>query len=257
MTSMELIDALGDIDEAFIADGAPVAKKTVLAPSPAWHWGVAAACLLLSAGFTWKLLPENPAVAPPESDLSSTTQPTLPTSSPSGTPSTAPSTTGTTDWEGVGGYNMDDYLYENDQNFNGLHGSLYEYICENFDKEQIAKITNEMEAKRDTVPYSYVGESTHFWVHELNIPRQKFVELNNKDKEFHKDRPWFLENRTFTDEEIDDIYTLSTKEFNEKYKAPTAVLVGEFIYNFNWLYKNDIDLWQKQGFTVEQLQNAV
>lgn len=160
-------------------------------------------------------------------------------------------------WEGSGGYDLDVYWYANDQNFNGLHGSLYSYIYDTFDEKQIAEIKSEIAASRNAVSYSFVGASTHFWVHKLNIPREKFVELNNKDREFHKDRPWFLENRTFSDEEIDDIYNLSSEEFNKKYKAPTAVLVGEVIYNFNWLYQNDIDLWQKQNFTVEQLQEAV
>ena len=201
-------------------------------------------CMLLFVGLV--------GCAVPVDDTSSTTPTT-----DAITTSTQPTTTTTTNWEGVGGYDMDNFLYENDYKFCGIRGYLYEYICENFDGDPITKIINEMVAAKNAVPYTFIGDSTHFWVHKFDIPREKFVELNNKEKEFYKDRPWFLENRIFTDEEINDIYTLSTKEFNEKYKAPTAVVVGDLIYNFNWFYKNDIDLWQKQSFTVEQLQDAV
>lgn len=186
----------------------------------------------------------------PVDDTSSTTTTTNATTS-----TTTVATT--TNWEGVGGVGLETELYIKDVKIAGIHGGLFQYVLTSFGRETFAEVVDEVEASMDAVPCTFVGGSTHFWVHRFDIPREKFEEINDKEKENYKDSPERWEEDVFTDEEIDDIYTLSTKEFNEKYKAPTAVLVGEFIYNFNWLYKNDIDLWQKQGFTVEQLQTAV
>ena len=186
----------------------------------------------------------------PVDDTSSTTTTTNATTS-----TTTVATT--TNWEGVGGVGLETELYIKDVKIAGIHGGLFQYVLTSFGRETFAEVVDEVEASMDAVPCTFVGGSTHFWVHRFDIPREKFEEINDKEKENYKDSPERWEEDVFTDEEINDIYTLSTKEFNEKYKAPTAVVVGEVIYNFNWLYKNDIDLWQKQGFTVEQLQNAV
>ena len=161
------------------------------------------------------------------------------------------------DAEGQGGYDIHTFNYANDYKFSGIGGEFFSYARETFGDQKLYDIRDELVASKKANPYAYVGGSTQFWMHRLNIPREKFVELNNVDKEFYKDLPWFLENHTFTDEEIDDIYNLTTEEFNQKYKAPTAVVVGEVIYSFDWFHQNNIDLWQKQSFTVAQLQEAV
>ena len=268
MKPFELIYALGDIDDALVADAAPVARKSVLT-APVWRWTAAAACVLLAASVTWKLLPRDNGVVP---NLSSTTAPHTPTTKPtqlptaSTTQSTATTTTtqtntppssGTTDWEGQGGGSPATHLYVKNVKLAGIHDYFYEYVLATFGSETFSKVTDEMKVAKTAVPSAYVGDSTHFWVHRLGIPRETFVELNEKTKNSLSDYPERLEKETFTDEEIDDIYNLTTEEFNKKYKAPTAVLVGKVIYNFNWLYKNDVDLWQKQNFTVAQLQEAV
>ena len=242
---------------------APVAEKKATV-APVWRWTAAVACLLLAAGVTWKLLPrDNGGVVP---NLSSTTLPTtssaIPPSSTTATAqpttqSTTKPTTGTTDWEGQGGGGLETHLYVKNVKLAGIHDYFYEYVLATFGSETFSKVTDEMKVAKTAVPSAYVGDSTHFWVHRLDIPREKFVELNEKTKGSLINYPERLEKETFTNEEIDDIYNLTTEEFNKKYKAPTAVLVGKVIYNFDWLYKNDIDLWQKQNFTVEQLQEAV
>ena len=260
MTSMELIAALEDIDEAFIVEGAP-AKKRAAFSVVARRWIAVAACLLLSAGIgfgAWRLqetapIPEN---SEEESTVTTTTESTTATTQKP-TESTTPPTTGTTNWEGVGGVGLETDLYIKNMKFAVIPGGLIQYFLTTFGRDTLNEAIDEVEASIDSDPYAFVGGSTHFWVHRFDIPREKFEEINNKAKETYKDSPERWEEDVFTDEEINDIYTLSTKEFNEKYKAPTAVVVGDLIYNFNWFYKNDIDLWQKQGFTVEQLQTAV
>ena len=159
--------------------------------------------------------------------------------------------------EGEGEYSLPVYVYANPTKFNGMHGSLYTYIQENFDSEKVFWLRNDAYKMKRFKDYSNVGETPHWWVSQLEIPREKFVELNEQDKENYKDRPWALENFTFTDEEINDIYTLTTEEFNQKYKASTAVLNGEILYSFNWLYKCDVQTWQSHELGVENVQAAV
>ena len=158
---------------------------------------------------------------------------------------------------GEGEYSLPVYVYANPTKFNGMHGSLYTYIRENFDAEKVFWLRNDAYKMKKFKDYSNVGESPLWWVCQLKIPREKFVELNEQDKENYKDRPWVLENFTFTDEEIDDIYNLTIEEFNQKYKAPTAVLKGEILFSFNWLYKCDVQTWQSQELGVEDVQAAV
>ena len=266
MKPFELIYALGDVDEAMIADAAPVARKSVLT-APVWRWTAAAACVLLAAGVTWKLLPkDNGGVVP---NLSSTTAPHTPTTKPtqlptaSTTQSTATTTTqtntppssGTTDWEGQGGGYDGERFYVGQGKHAGLMNLFLDYArqtcSEKVDagKEKIARMYTGS-------PYAFTGNSMHFWVRELGISREKFVEINENSKNFYKENEFLLSEYTYTDKEIDDIYNLSVKEFNEKYKAPTAVLVGELIYDFDWFVDAPVPLWKEQDFTLTQIQEV-
>ena len=163
----------------------------------------------------------------------------------------------TGDWDGQGGEIYDSiYFYVGLQKHSGLMNLFLDYARQNFpDKVDAAKA--KLTERYTGTPYAFTGNSMHFWVRELNMSRETFIEINERSKDFYKDNEYNFSVYTFTDEEIDDIYNLTTAEFNQKYKAPTAVVVGEVIYSFEWFYDNEVDLWLKQSFTVAQLQEAV
>ena len=264
MKPFELIYALGDVDEAMIADAAPVAKKTALPASLVWRWVAVAACVLLAAGITWKLLPDDTGgIVPNQSSTTATqtnstavsTNTTTQSTTESTTQSTMQTTTGTTDWEGQGGCYDGERFYVGQGKHAGLMNLFLDYArqtcSEKVDagKEKIARMYTGS-------PYAFTGNSMHFWVRELGISREKFVEINENSKNFYKENEFLLSEYTYTDKEIDDIYNLSVKEFNEKYKAPTAVLVGELIYDFDWFVDAPVPLWKEQDFTLTQIQEV-
>ena len=169
-------------------------------------------------------------------------------------------TTGMPNGGEQGGDNLAVQSFTNHYKMGTIRNYLLDYAYDTFGSEKFNEIVADIEAAKKADPYTYTGASIHFWVHKLNISKEKFIECNNKDKAFYEEQYKDVEDITditFTDEEIDDIYNLTTAEFNQKYKAPTAVVAGEVIYPFEWFESNEVDLWLKQSFTVAQLQEAV
>ena len=247
MTSMELIDALEDIDEAFIVEGAP-AKKRAAFPVVARRWIAVAACLLLSAGIgfgAWRLqetapIPEN---SEEESTVTTTTEGTTATTQKP-TESTTPPTTGTTDWEGQGGSGYGaSYVYVGDDKHSGMKNYFGEFIRNTYGQDKINEAIAERNAERNATSYSYTGSSMHRWIRVFNIPKEAFVEVNNRSKESFKDNEWDLAHYTYTDEEINDFQP----------RIATVEEGREIIYDIGGLSKNlpaeDI-LWLQDGYVV-------
>jgi len=258
MTSMELIDALEDIDEAFIVEGAP-AKKRAAFPVVARRWIAVAACLLLSAGIgfgAWRLqetapIPEN---SEEESTVTTTTEGTTATTQKP-TESTTPPTTGTTNWEGVGGGYGGSYVYVNGMKHQSVN-FFSQYIYENYTEAELQAFVDKIDAELLGTPYTYTGNSLQRRIIELNIPREKIEELNEISKEFYKDDLQYDE-YVYTDEEINDMYTLTIEQYNQKYKAPTAAIIGAVLFPFSWFVDNPVETWQQYDFTVEQIQDVL
>ncbi len=196
---------------------------------------------------------------PSDEDMSSTSQTSeAPLPQTPEVPASATQNEEDTNWNGQGGGNF--YLtnvYVGYQKHHGLLNYFYEYVRDNYETDKIDEIRTKIAASCNAESYSYTGSSLHLWVRELEISKEKFVELNEQSKEFFKDSEWDLEEYTFTDEEVNDIYTLSIKEFNQKYKSPTAALVGEVLFPFRWFVDNPVETWQLYDFTVEQLQEIL
>lgn len=160
-------------------------------------------------------------------------------------------------WEGQGGDFYNSFDVYSSSKHTGLKNFYYGYVLEKYGMDRLSEGLEKVNTIMQEVPFSYTGDSMHFWVREFNISKETFIELNEKSKEFYGDVDFLLTDLTFTDEEIDDIYSLSIKEFNEKYKAPTAALVGEVLFSFHWLLNQDVSTWQLYDFSVEQLQEIL
>ncbi|MBQ2781335.1 MAG: hypothetical protein IJF42_07270 [Clostridia bacterium] len=262
MKPFELIYALGDVDEAMIADAAPVARKSVLT-APVWRWTAAAACVLLAAGVTWKLLPRDNGVVP---NPSSTTAPPTPTTKPtqlptaSTTQSTATTQTnttpssGTTDWEGIGGGYGGNHVYVNGEKHLGENLFNY-YLYKEFTEDDTKELDAEIAAETNGTHYAYTGASLQRYILALNIPREKIEEINESSKKMYAGHKQY-DRLVFTDEEINDMYTLTREEYNKKYKAPTAAIIGSVLYPFNWFVENPVEVWMQHPFALEQIEEV-
>lgn len=283
MKPLQLIYALGDVDEAMIAEAAPVARKSVLT-SPVWRWTAAAACILLAAGVTWKLLPKDNGGVVPNQSTTATTQ-TNSTAVSTGTSTTASTTQSTTQpttsptisypevlnptrpgfispnesgrpigssGEPQGGDSAYDYFKSS--KFSGIFNEFMEWLHDNYGDNALDVYEGNKNEK--SVWYEW-NMSTHEYVRRFNIPRDVFEELNRQSKERYENLgyEWGLENYVFTDEEIDDIYNLTWPEFAHKYASDHALVTEEgHIYSYDWLINNPIEKWIEKGFTLEQVK---
>ena len=259
MTPIELLYTLEDIDEAFIADGAPMAKKTAF-PVVARRWIAVAACLLLSAGigfgaWQWQEAVPTPENSEEESMATTTTEGTTATTTQKPTESTNQPTTGTTNWEGVGGGYGGSYVYVNRRKHYVVN-FFSEYIYKTYTDAERQAVTGKISAEYNGIPYAYTGDSLQRWIIELNIPSKKIEELNEISKEFYKDALQYDE-YVYTDEEINDMYTLTIEQYNQKHKAPTAAIIGAVLYPFDWFVDNPVEIWQQHDFTIEQIQEVL
>ncbi|MBE6792391.1 MAG: hypothetical protein E7534_02680 [Ruminococcaceae bacterium] len=265
MKPFELIYALGDVDEAMIADAAPVARKSVLT-APVWRWTAAAACVLLAAGVTWKLLPkDNGGVVPNQSTTATTqtnstivstdtTTSATQSTTESTTQSTMQTTTGTTDWEGQGGGYGGNHVYVNGEKHLGENLFNY-YIYKEFTEDDTKELYAEIAAETNGTHYAYTGASLQRYILALNIPREKIEEINESSKKMYAGHKQY-DRLVFTDEEINDMYTLTREEYNKKYKAPTAAIIGSVLYPFNWFVENPVEVWMQHPFALEQIEEV-
>ncbi|MBE6791873.1 MAG: hypothetical protein E7534_00025 [Ruminococcaceae bacterium] len=150
------------------------------------------------------------------------------------------------------------YDYFRSSKFSGIFNEFMEWVCDNYGKNAFDVYEENKNKGEKSVKYEW-SLSTHEYVRRFNMPRDVFEELNRQAKESYKklDYEWELENNTFTDEEIDDIYNLTWPEFARKYAAEHAIVTEEgHIYRYDWLVDNPVEKWVEKGFTVEQVKAA-
>ena len=215
-------------------------------------WLLCAALLLAMAGCT--VTPNLPS----DEDMSSTPQTSeAPLPQTSEDPASAVQNENDTNWNGQGGGYGGSYVYTGNDKHTGMKNLFGEFFLDTYGRNKIDEAYEELNTELNAAAYSYTGGSMHRWVRVFDVPKETFIEINNRSKEFFKDSDWGLTHYTYTDEEIHDFYNLSTKEFNQKYKSSTAALVGEVLFPFSWFIENPVETWQLYDFTVEQLQEIL
>ena len=99
-------------------------------------------------------------------------------------------------------------------------------------------------------------------VDELKIPKEKFVELNNKKLEEIRATDYFTEDVIFryfcfTDEEIDIIYSGDKKRIAEMFANPYAVIADDWeIYPLRWIIDNPASLYKEKQISLKALETA-
>ena len=185
-------------------------------------------------------------------DTTTTAAPTSPTSA---TLESAVQNKENTNWEGVGGGYGGSYVYVNGMKHQSVN-FFSQYIYENYTEAELQAFVDKIDTEFLGTPYAYTGNSLQRRIIELNIPREKIEELNEISKEFYKDDLQYDE-YVYTDEEINDMYTLTIEQYNQKYKAPTAAIIGAVLFPFSWFVDNPVETWQQYDFTVEQIQDVL
>ena len=100
-------------------------------------------------------------------------------------------------------------------------------------------------------------------VGELNIPKEKFVELNNKKLEEIRAANYFTEDVIFsdfcfTDDEIEIIYSGDKKRIAEAFANPYAVIADDWeIYPLRWIIDNPASVYNEKHISLSALETAV
>ena len=99
-------------------------------------------------------------------------------------------------------------------------------------------------------------------IKELNTPKEKFVELNNKKLKEIRAADYFTEDvifrdYCFTDEEIDIIYSGDKKRIAEAFANPYAVIADDWeIYPLRWIINNPASLYKEKQISLKALEAA-
>ncbi|MBQ2781095.1 MAG: hypothetical protein IJF42_06010 [Clostridia bacterium] len=150
-------------------------------------------------------------------------------------------------------YTGADY-YRRQEKFLHLIDPYLSYTQEAFGNEALAAFWADVERPLNYSNKNFFGNGIYNWVKYFDIPRDIFETLNdNAAAHLGTDHPKYAE-RIYTDEEIEDIFTLSVADFNQKYKAPTTISCNGVLFDFHWLYRNEPSTWLNQAFTVEDAQ---
>lgn len=171
-----------------------------------------------------------------------------------GTPSTTVATAPTENNAAVGGGYGGSYVYVNGEKHLGENLFSY-YLYENFTEDDTKELNAEIAAEINGTHYAYTGASLQRRILALNIPREKIEEINESSKKMYAGHKQY-DRLVFTDEEINDMYTLTREEYNQKYKAPTAAIIGAVLYPFNWFVENPVEIWMQHPFTLEQIEEV-
>ena len=100
-------------------------------------------------------------------------------------------------------------------------------------------------------------------VGELNIPKEKFIELNNKKLEEIRAANYFTEDVIFsdfcfTDDEIETIYSGDKKRIAEAFANPYAVIADDWeIYPLRWIIDNPASVYNEKHISLSALETAV
>lgn len=115
-----------------------------------------------------------------------------------------------------------------------------------------------------------VGFSLIEIVKELNVPKEKFIELNNQNIEEmrrniskygifaeYSTAEEMIYSQCFTDEEIDIIYSGDKKRIAEAFASPWAVLADDWeIYPLRWIINNPASVYKERHISLDALVTA-
>ena len=99
-------------------------------------------------------------------------------------------------------------------------------------------------------------------IDELDIPKEKFIELYNKDKGYIRSiknyetipeyRDWIL-----TDEDIDVMYSGDKKRIAEAFAQPYAVIADDWeIYPFRWIIDTPASVYKEKHISLSVLETT-
>ena len=119
--------------------------------------------------------------------------------------------------------------------------------------------------EKEWEPISDEALSLFMVIDKLNVPKKKFIEVNNKELEtlraagsdvFPEDV--IFRDYCFTDEEIDIIYSGDKKRIAAAFANPYAVIAddGE-VYPLRWVINNAVSLYKERHISVDALEKAV
>ena len=98
-------------------------------------------------------------------------------------------------------------------------------------------------------------------IDELDIPKEKFIELNNKDhgRRSMNDYPNISEYRNWvlTDEDIDTMYSGDKKQIAEAFAQPYAVIADDWeIYPLRWIIDNPASVYKEKHISLSVLETT-
>ena len=161
-----------------------------------------------------------------DTDSTTTTNTTTTTVHSKATESTQPTSTTVSpssggDVEGQGGGYGESYVYINGEKHLGENLFSY-YLSQEFTEDDTKELYAEIAAEKNGTHYAYTGASLQRRILALNIPREKIEEINEASKEMYAGHKQY-DRLVFTDEEINDMYTLTREEYNKKYIFHTSL----------------------------------
>ena len=140
----------------------------------------------------------------------------------------------------------------------GIGDAYYHYLQGRYPQEELDAFKALLDEEINGETYAFKGDAINRWVAHFHIPRADFEKINQQQREYYKttygeDSFEYLDN-VYTDEEIDDIYTLSLQEFNMKYANPCTYVRGDLVFPMSWfLDKTWEDLWDYELFKGKSL----
>ena len=98
-------------------------------------------------------------------------------------------------------------------------------------------------------------------IDELDIPKEKFIELNNKDhgRRSMNDYPNISEYRNWvlTDEDIDIMYSGDKKQIAEAFAQPYAVIADDWeIYPLRWIIETPASVYKENHISLSVLETT-
>ena len=84
------------------------------------------------------------------------------------------------------------------------------------------------------------------FIREFNISKEAFTQANFSVPEYP----------TFTQEEIDIIYSFDLTRINAHFGNPDAVILGENIYPMVWFEKNPVEEWAARDIPAQMVEEA-
>lgn len=145
----------------------------------------------------------------------------------------------TDDEPGIGGGSESailEYRYDKYKNFYALETSFTDLVDEEELRRWLATFDNEDGTR------NYDGINFLSFIEEFDIPKEKFVEVNNTP-------PYPV----LTDEQIEALYSKDPKLLADTFANPHAIRVGDEIYTAKWVVEHTVEEIAEAGITLEEL----